>query len=1205
MRVPLALIPVEDKLLIFRNKKATSVDMPFKPFCLVQADKFTDIKTSSTETFTKVPENEQRDYLRLNFPTTKAALDFKRNNLERAQFMFINSYVEQLFISQPDFLLDYPNDDDLTVMFWDIETGSRGDGLFTRPAFNPVVCIGWSTWVYRSDGSKQKLEHKVIKGYVKKTEDDTAILREFVNDIADKDPDIMAGYNVNEFDWPYIFERCKIKKVDIKPISRSDREPYMRENDVNIPGRINFDIYNSNAGSIKDQSLFGIKSRTLKDLARWYKIPRTSLVEGEWKESKMEDIELQEDIENILGLFERDPEKLYAYQNDDVYRTEGVGHVYIRNCITLAEMMHVPLNNIMNMYSSFVPKLFVGRNMEKLRLINTESNFSKYNVLNGTKAKIGSKYEGALTGLYQDDFFETSYKVDFTSMYPSAIQSFNLGPDTTSLVSVEEYTGHFNCVVDGSYNFYRIPTKFEDGKYAYDLIVKIRNDREGFLKKEIKRLRSERDVIKKEMKTCQPGQKDALNSQQIAIKVLLNCFHPDTEILTDRGIRLLKDVKVGEKVWSINPKTLEPELKRVEKTYEYDITEQDLYSIKHQRFTQMVTEGHKMLGYKNGSPFFEEAKDFTKRNRVKIPKQNNIDVSTLWICLLDFVDPNDYDLIVRHDEDLRTLKAKFREMSFKKAPNIKGASYITDYEYNDIEQLIDRNYTVLARHKRSPLCAAVPVRVLTRTFSEFIGWYLSEGSLYTSIRKGYKDTVRGVTNKITISQDNVNSEYKEEIKDIITGMLDEGLKCSVYENDKVLSFSSDLYSEIIDRHIGRKKNKHVSKKMMSVLNLNETLDAMYKGDGTKHQRRYTISCKNRRLFNSYIEMLIRCGRTFSYYTDSGCYRIVDKETDVTLKKRNTTVSKYTGKVYSLTVADNHTVYAGLEGRMGWIGQSIYGMLGLKSSTYGEMISAAMVTGTCRWITGKVIRRYRDNLIELDTDGLILQDRVDIDELNKWLNREVKDTFNIDENYMQMELEEFGRSFFYATKNYVVQHGDDYIIHGSSLKSSKFANIIDRATVLARQCIFNNKPVEEVISEAYDFKGMTIDDFSQKIKLTKPPGDYNDQFDWRIYLARQIEAKTQQVMTQGVQMPYVVTKDPLPYKEFSEYQRGGWNYTFIRYVESIDELDMTYYTDLIDKHLAKFGIKNVQQTNLFGGDEKGGRGPLSRKKPLDVVPMDKI
>ncbi len=807
MKIPLSVIPTNDELVIYANGLEQRVQHPMKPFVLAQKDMFPDVQ-SPVEKWIKVPEYEEREYLRLQFPDLEGYTEFRKRSLDRQRFIQANSFIEQLYISRPDYLLGFPHTNDLKIMFFDIEVATKGDGFFPKSISNEILCIGYSIWIYKNNGTKEKLKHKIIKGFDLKgtsigqsTDGDKKILLEFIDDVEKNDPDIVAGYNSLDFDFPYIMDRCKLLDISMKGIGRQHKAPYFIEDQLRIPGRIHFDIYNSNAGVSKDQTLFGIKSRSLKEIARFYKAKRTEIINGIWREEALEDIEVKDHVENLVDLYKKDSDKLYSYLDDDIYRTEWVGHVYMRNCITLAEMLSVPLNSIITMYSSFVPKLFLARNMEKKGLIATDSNFQRYNASNGSIAEIGTKYEGALVGLYKDGYFPQVYKLDFSSMYPSSIQTWNLGPDTTSFVKKLPYTGKYTFKKDSKYNWYRIP----DANFRCDILIKVRNDVEGVLKTEISKLRAERVKIKKQLKTATESERPALDSQQYAIKVILN--------------------------------------------------------------------------------------------------------------------------------------------------------------------------------------------------------------------------------------------------------------------------------------------------------------------------------------------------------------------------------------------------------------SIYGILGLKSSTYGDMMSAVMVTAMCRWTTGNVIRKLRDNLIELDTDGLILDKEVSEKEINTWLDKLIESKFGIKDNYMQMELDDFGRAYFYAMKNYVVEENGKYLIHGSSFKASRAAHIVDRAIQLAIQHVFNGLPKDEVLQKSLDFKNAKLEDFEERVKLSKEPREYDDAYDMRLFLGKQMEMKTGQVATQGTQINYVVTKKPLPFPELKPYYKiNGKNYTFVKWVDDISQLDLNYYEDLVLKALDKFGIKKNLQLNLFGDDFDSR--PTSAKK-LDTIPKEDL
>lgn len=773
MKIPISIFANENDMFIYRNGGCEIVKLPFKPYILVESS-ILDIKPN-TEKWIKIPENIKTDYTKFEFQSIPEQLKIKKEYPR--EYTYYNNYNEQLFIQNPDFLYKYPNNNPLKILYYDIETATKGDGFFSKPITNPILMIGYSTWVLEKGKPAKKTSQKIIDTY-NDTDEDINILNEFFNDIHEFNPDVIADFNGLFFDFPYLLDRSAIKKIDTTRISRTNSTPYKSDyGDIVIPGRIHFDIYNSNAGVIKDQGFFGIKSKSLKEIARFFKID-------------IEDVEVQEDIANLYSLWQRDRTKLVSYQRDDVLRTEFVGNIYLRNCITLAEILGVPLKNIITMHSSFVPKIVTARNMYRNKLINTRTNFQKYNSVNGSiykfqqKDKKELKHEGALVGLYKSGYFPQVYKVDFSSFYPSCIQTFNLGPDTTTLVKVDKYTGIYKFNQDSKYNWYTIPDK----NFQVDITIKVKNDQEGFTKKDLTKFRLERTKLKNERKNHKhdSAKYEELTSQQMAIKIILN--------------------------------------------------------------------------------------------------------------------------------------------------------------------------------------------------------------------------------------------------------------------------------------------------------------------------------------------------------------------------------------------------------------TTYGLMSTKTTTYGDMISGLAVTGLCRWVSSQTMQLLKNQLVEVDTDGYLVDSSVDVDYINNYLNKLISDTFKISDNYFQLELEEFGRAYFYKSKNYVVQEGNRYIIHGSSLKSSKACKVIDRAVNLAIEHVFNNKPVEEVLREAYDFSNCGFEDFEERQKISKDLPDYDDQASKAIFLAKQMELKTKQACTEGTQVNYVVTKKPLPFEEFKQFyeKKTGKYYTFTKYTNyNKDELDLNYYIDLIDKVLERFNIRKVEQLDLFG------------------------
>jgi DNA polymerase elongation subunit (family B) len=161
---------------------------------------------------------------------------------------------------------------------------------------------------------------------------------------------------------------------------------------------------------------------------------------------------------------------------------------------------------------------------------------------------------------------------------------------------------------------------------------------------------------------------------------------------------------------------------------------------------------------------------------------------------------------------------------------------------------------------------------------------------------------------------------------------------------------------------------------------------MYNGDGNKSHRRYTISMKNEQLFKDTIKLLIESGYVPRYSDDGNCYRICWSDKNMHIKPRNYgevyTKEVYHGKVYNLTVADNHTVCVGENGKFMWTGQSLYGALGSPYFNFYNLDNAIAIT-----LSGQTLIKYlsenvnkylkmkyklkQDQICLIDTDSVYL------------------------------------------------------------------------------------------------------------------------------------------------------------------------------------------------------------------------------------------
>jgi len=212
-------------------------------------------------------------------------------------------------------------------------------------------------------------------------------------------------------------------------------------------------------------------------------------------------------------------------------------------------------------------------------------------------------------------------------------------------------------------------------------------------------------------------------------------------------------------------------------------------------------------------------------------------------------------------------------------------------------------------------------------------------------------------------------------------------------------------------------------------------------------------------------------------------------------------------------------------------------------------------------------------------------------------------YGITDNRMQMDLDDVGPAYFCGMKNYVVEHNGKLTIHGSSLKSSRKCYIEDRARDLAIQHWFNNKPVDEVIREAYDYSNVTLDDFKYRIRLSKDLEGYDDKSGQVAFLSEQYKQIKGKYPTQDTQLGYIISNkslsDPI-YKKFYNKKSKGENYKFIELAKSTNEVDHKYYDKQIDKALAKFNIYKIKQEDFLSTI---GVSDIPADVTLDKVPYN--
>jgi DNA polymerase elongation subunit (family B) len=410
-------------------------------------------------------------------------------------------YDELVYIEAPDFYYQYPNTDPLRILVLDMEVLTRGLGIFPNATRDPIIAIGYKL-VGAADISIALVEDPGSK------ESEAAAISSFLDHMRELDPDIIATYNGVRFDIRYLLSRMDILGLDTTVLGRAEGIVSPKD----IPGRIHWDMWEDVEG---DQTLLGLPNRRLKTIAHHFG----------WSDIIDLGREALSDTSKLVGT----PE-LSEYLSSDVRLTEQLVGVYIDGHIAKAEMSGLPLREMIRAYDTLLPKVFHARNLQD-EYIGVYTNQERYGDKLGTM-----RYESAKVALYDGGtkveelkrYFPKIYKVDFSSQYPSAMDTFNLSPETTRIMDYRKYTGEFNFTTKGKYLWLNIPDKNAE----LDIVIRVDMSKDGFLRSELRKLRERRSVLKKLSKE-NPEDK-ALYSQQWAIKVFMNAIYGYEGLATSR-----------------------------------------------------------------------------------------------------------------------------------------------------------------------------------------------------------------------------------------------------------------------------------------------------------------------------------------------------------------------------------------------------------------------------------------------------------------------------------------------------------------------------------------------------------------------------------------------------------------------------------------------------------------------------------------------
>ncbi len=327
------------------------------------------------------------------------------------------------------------------------------------------------------------------------------------------------------------------------------------------------------------------------------------------------------------------------------------------------------------------------------------------------------------------------------------------------------------------------------------------------------------------------------------------CYSEDTEIFTERGFIPIKNMKVGEKIWSVNPQNNELELTQIEKIFKYKV-DGKMIRVKTRYIDFLVTPDHNVpIKFKNKYEFINASELLT---RYKTPFN-------------------------------RSFRWKGKKLKHYILPKFKRKT----------------NAKVFSRFK-------------IKDWLRFLGWFISEGTLYKS-KSGYL---------VRIYQSN-----KKNRKEILNLLKNMGV--GAFECNRSIDFQSKQIYDILLKECGKySKGRRIP---AWVLDLNKSLlkyiyETLMKGDGSisiqknRNKPKLTYITISKKLMNNFVELVFKFGYIGNVHLeDRSIYRIGISKQHLhhhIYSKRNlyerqghkqVWEEKYKGMVYCPQLHKNHTV----------------------------------------------------------------------------------------------------------------------------------------------------------------------------------------------------------------------------------------------------------------------------------------------------------
>ncbi|AUB57596.1 MULTISPECIES: DNA-directed DNA polymerase [Methanobacterium] len=409
------------------------------------------------------------------FPMAEVEVEVKKASPEICSIPEdIGTSVMELSGQIQPFSSDFP---DLKILSLDIEVyNPKG---MPNAEDDPIIMISLS-----SNHGLRKVISTVESplDFMERVEDEKQMLERFVAIIEEENPDILIGYNSDNFDFPYIRDRAAILDVPLTIGTDGSSLKFMKRGFANaalVKGRVHVDLY--------------LIMRRYLQLDR-YTLERVYLELFDEEKYDIPGDEIHQYWDDCGSKLE----KLCNYSLDDAVAVTKIGEKMIPLTLELTRIVGQPFFDVARMATGQQVEWYLIRKAhEQGEVVPNKPSSSQYSNRRGKRAA-GGYVKDPVKGLHENIVY-----FDFRSLYPSIIISKNVSPDTL----VDECNPE-DCHIspEGGYMFLKEPA--------------------GFVPSIIGNILNERVRLKTLMKESKDDEeKKILNVQQEALKRLANSMY--------------------------------------------------------------------------------------------------------------------------------------------------------------------------------------------------------------------------------------------------------------------------------------------------------------------------------------------------------------------------------------------------------------------------------------------------------------------------------------------------------------------------------------------------------------------------------------------------------------------------------------------------------------------------------------------------------